>query len=90
MCLFKQNKIIQGHNYAILNFYQIDPNNHKFLNNLGIILKKMKLYGQAKSAFYKAIKISPDFGEAHNNLGTLLQFNDPDKVNLSLQYCKKR
>ena len=40
----------------------------------------MKLYNQAKSAFYKAIKISPDFGEAHNNLGTLLQFNNPDKA----------
>ena len=27
LCLFKQNKIIQGHNYAILSC-QIDPNNH--------------------------------------------------------------
>ena len=88
LCLFKQNKIIQGHNYAILSC-QIDPNNHKFLNNLGIILKKMKLYGQAKSAFYKAIKISPDFGEAHNNLGTLLQFNDPDKAIYHYSIAKK-
>ena len=79
LCFLKQDKNNHAYDYAILSC-KIEPDNHRFYNNLGLILKEKKLYIKAKAAFHKAITISPKYAEAHNNLGTLLQFNQPDQA----------
>jgi tetratricopeptide (TPR) repeat protein len=45
-------------------------------NNLGIILFAVGEHARAESAFREAIRIQPDYADAHGNLGNLLSGTD--------------
>ena len=50
--------------------YELNPNNKEVLNAIGIIyLLHFDETQKAADYFQKAIKIDPDYSEAHNNLG---------------------
>ena len=74
-CLFKQNKLKKALFFAKLSC-KLAPENFRYLNNLGLILKENGLTIESKTAFKKAIEIFPTYSEAHNNLGTLLHKED--------------
>jgi len=48
---------------------------HRAFSNYGAILKDLGKLQKAETYFRKAIKIKPDFAEAHSNLGNLLRDN---------------
>lgn len=63
------------------------PRNIKALNNLGVVHMKMKRYKWAIIRFNEAVKIKPDYVDAHYNLACLhAQLNNKSK---SLDYLKK-
>ncbi len=65
---------------------KIDPNNVQALNNLGVIHMSQKRYKWAITRFKEAIKIKPDYPDAHYNLACLYaQKNDAAQ---SLLYLK--
>ena len=78
-CLFKQNKLKKALYFAKLSC-KLAPENFRYLNNLGLILKECGLTIESKQAFKKAIEIFPTYSEAHNNLGTLVQKENPSSA----------
>ncbi|NQV69812.1 MAG: tetratricopeptide repeat protein [Pseudohongiella sp.] len=52
---------------------QIDPDNDRTHNNLGIVLNDLGKTNEAVISFTKALQINPGFAEAHNNLGNGLK-----------------
>jgi len=62
------------------------PRNIKALNNLGVVYMKMKRYNWAVIRLNEAVKIKPDYVDAHYNLACLhAQLNNKSK---SLYYLK--
>jgi cytochrome c-type biogenesis protein CcmH/NrfG len=51
---------------------KLNPNYPQFYNNLGVVLEKAHLFGQAAELFGWAIKLNPSYTEALNNFGTVL------------------
>ena len=56
---------------------ELSPGNIKFINNLGLSYKFNNNLDAAELCFRNAIKIAPNYYEAHNNLGTVLQKSNP-------------
>ena len=52
---------------------RLDPTLPHAHNNLGNILKDLRLYPEAQAAYSRAIALNPTFPEFHNNLGALLR-----------------
>ena len=48
-------------------------NDHRVFSNYGVILKNLGKSKEAEIAYRKAIKLKPDFVNAHLNLGTILK-----------------
>lgn len=66
---------------------QKEPHNVKALNNLGVVYMKMKRYRWALIRLKEAVRIRPDYADAHYNLACLYaQLNHPSE---SLQYLRK-
>ena len=78
LCLLKQEKYKKSSFFAKRSC-NLAPENYKYLNNYGLILKAMNSSSEAKT-FVRALEISPAYADAHNNLGTLLQKHDPEKA----------
>lgn len=56
-----------------------DPQNPEYLNNLGLVYKKIGKKAEAKDAYTQALGIKPEYPEALNNMGALvLEGGDPD------------
>jgi tetratricopeptide (TPR) repeat protein len=72
----------RGESYAKLHKYEnaikdftsaleLTPNCHMTLNNLGLAYKEIGFLKKASERFEQAIKIFPEFSEAHNNYGNV-------------------
>ena len=51
----------------------LDPELAPAHNNLGILLKELRRYGEAEGEYREAIRLDPDYPLPHNNLGILLK-----------------
>ena len=68
---------------------ELSPGNIKFINNLGLSYKFDNNLDSAELCFRKAIKIAPNYYEAHNNLGTVLQKTNPHEAINYYEIAKK-
>ncbi len=50
----------------------IDPNDPVVLNSIGLVNLQLKAKNQAMEAFKQAVRLQPDYAEANNNYGALL------------------
>ena len=50
---------------------QLNPDNYKTLNNLGIELINLKKLEEAKKIFISSTKLNPNCAETHYNLGKI-------------------
>ena len=68
-----------GHSVAASNLYALwlthheDPRKHLVWFNHGSLLQQMGQLAQAQYAYEKALALSPDFAQAHINLGLVLE-----------------
>lgn len=59
----------------------LDPDNHEYLNNIGLVFSSLGNKMDAEESYRKSIAINPEFGEAHKNLAAMKRFtslDDPD------------
>ena len=75
----EQGKYKQSIKFAI-KACELSPGNIKFINNLGLSYKFDNNLDAAELYFRTAIKIAPNYYEAHNNLGTVLQKSNPHEA----------
>ena len=52
---------------------QLDPQDAKAHNNLGIIMRELGRLEEAETSYKQAIELKPDLAEAHNNLGIIMR-----------------
>jgi Tfp pilus assembly protein PilF len=57
---------------ALLKAHELDPQNPLILNNLGQVYFMRERYDLAEKQFKSAIKLQPDYTDAHNNLARVL------------------
>lgn len=68
-----------GHGLAASNLYALwlahheDPRKHLVWFNHGSLLQQLGQLPQAQAAYQKALELSPDFAQAHINLGLVLE-----------------
>ena len=60
---------IKYYQYFINKGYQ----DHRVFSNYGVILKSLGKLKESESSQRKAIKLKPDFADAHSNLGNILR-----------------
>jgi lysozyme len=65
MHLGQYERAIADATYAI----ELDPSDHKALNNRGIVYSRKRQYDRAIQDYDRAIKLKPDFAQATNNRG---------------------
>jgi Flp pilus assembly protein TadD len=68
---------------------QLNPQNAKIQNFLGLTLGEKGLRGPAESAFRKAIQFDPGFAEAHLNLAVVYVTQQPPLVELAKWHYQK-
>jgi Flp pilus assembly protein TadD len=68
---------------------QLNPQNPKIQNFLGLTLGEKGLRGPAETAFRKAIQFDPGFAEAHLNLAVVYLSQDPPLIELARWHYQK-
>ena len=68
---------------------QLNPQNAKIQNFLGLTLGEKGLRGPAETAFRKAIQFDPGFAEAHLNLAVVYLSQDPPLIELARWHYQK-
>ena len=65
---------------------EVNPSGAKY-NNIGLALHALGKLDAAAENYRKALRLKPDFAEAHNNLGLTLQ--DQGQVNTAIEHYRK-
>jgi len=68
---------------------QVNPQNAKIQNYIGIALSEKGVRGPAEAAFRKAIQIDPGYGDAHANLAFVYLTQKPPLIELARWHYKK-
>jgi len=68
---------------------QINPQNPRIQNFLGLTLSEKGLRGPAETAFRKALQFDPGFAEAHINLAVVYISQEPPLVELARWHYQK-
>jgi Flp pilus assembly protein TadD len=68
---------------------QINPQNAKVQNFLGLTLSEKGMRGPAETAFRKAIQFDPDFAQAHMNLAVVYITQTPPLAELAKWHYQK-